>query len=135
KGARFGVKIADLTTTFLSYDSGRKESIAPHVNIAAQYAYPVLTEGLVVTAAAEAETYFENRRWASQYWRGDVSCDLHLGLEANYRDRVFGRLGSDAGVFAAGAGFAVGRWGVDAALTDHEFLDNSYRISLRFMWE
>lgn len=132
--ARTGFKIADATSTFLSYDSGARETIVPHVNWGGELDLPEVTDGLYATIAGEAETYFESRTLAAQYWRGKISVDLHLGVEVNYRDRLFARIGSDAGRLALGAGFAVGRWAVDGAMTDHDFLDSSYRLSLRFLW-
>lgn len=133
RGWRAGIKLADLTSTFLSYDSGRKETITPHINWGGEYELPVITSGLSTVFAAEAETYFEGRKYGAQYWSGSVSADLHLGFEATYRDVVSGRIGSDAGHLALGAGFESGRWGIDASLTDHDFLDNTYRVSLRYV--
>jgi hypothetical protein len=92
-----------------------------------------MTEGLTALIAAEAETYFEGRKTAAEYWAGPVSVDLHLGFEAAYRNLLFARIGSDAGRLALGAGFNWGRWGVDAAMMNHDFLDNSYRVSLRYV--
>lgn len=133
KGWGAGVKVADVTTTFLSYDSGRKETIVPHVNWGGEVALPSITPGLATVFAAEAETYFEGRKTADQYWLGSISADLHLGFEAVYRDALFARVGSDGGHLSLGAGFASGRWAVDASMTDHQFLDNTYRVSLRFL--
>jgi hypothetical protein len=130
---RAGVKLADATTTFLSYDSGRNETISPHINWGGEVDLPEFAEGVTTLVAAEAETYFEGRQTGAQYWSGSVSVDLHLGFEAAYRDMVFGRIGSDAGRLALGAGFNIARWGIDAALTDHEFLDNTYRVSIRYL--
>jgi hypothetical protein len=131
---RLGAKLSDLTGTFLSYDSGRRETIVPHLNAGAELDLPKLATGVGLTLAAEAETYFEGRRRAAQFWSGSVSADLHLGLEVQYRERLYGRIGSDAGALALGAGFVAGRWGVDGALGDHAFLDSSYRISVRLRW-
>lgn len=131
---RTGIKVADVTSTFLSYDSGERETIVPHINWGGEVDLPQIADGLVTTVAGEAETYFEGRTLAAQYWSGSVSIDLHVGLEVNYRNRLFGRAGSDAGRLALGAGFAAGRWAVDAAMTDHDYLDSSYRLSLRFLW-
>lgn len=131
---RTGVKLADVTSTFLSYDSGERETINQHINWGGEIDLPEIADGLVTTLAGEAETYFEGRTLAAQYWSGSVSVDLHLGVEVNYRNRLFGRAGSDAGRLALGAGFAAGRWAVDAAMTDHGYLDSSYRVSLRFLW-
>lgn len=131
---RTGVKVADVTSTFLSYDSGERETIVPHINWGGEIDLPRVIDGLTTTVAGEAETYFEGRTLAAQYWSGSVSVDTHLGVELNYRNRLYGRAGSDAGRLALGAGFAVGRWAVDAAMTDHGYLDSSYRLSLRFLW-
>jgi len=131
---RTGIKVADVTSTFLSYDSGERETIVPHVNWGGEFDLPQFADGLRATMAGEAETYFEGRTLAAQYWSGSVSVDLHLGVEINYRNRLYGRAGSDAGRLALGAGFAVGRWAIDGAMTDHGFLDSSYRLSLRFLW-
>jgi len=128
---RAGIKVADATTTFLSYDSGRKETIFPHVNWGGEADLPQWAAGLRTTLAAEAETYFEGRKAADQFWSGSISVDLHLGLEVGWREQLFARVGSDAGRLAIGAGFAVGRWALDGAITDHEFLDSTYRLSLR----
>lgn len=130
---RAGIKLADITTTFLSYDNGTNETINPHMNWGGEADLPKIADGLKTVVAAEAETYFEGRKTGAQYWRGSVSVDLHLGFEASYRDVLFGRIGSDAGRLALGAGFALNRWGIDAALTDHEFLDNTYRVSIRYL--
>jgi len=135
RGGRFGIKIADLTSTFLSYASGREETINPHVNWGGEFDLPGMADGLTTIVAAEAETYFESRQSGAQYWSGSISVDLHVGFEAVYRDMLFGRIGSDKGVLALGAGFASGHWGIDAALTDHEFLDDSYRVSLRYLFQ
>lgn len=133
RGWRVGVKAADITTTFLSYDSGRNESIAPHVNWGGEVELPSILTDVSGLIAVEAETYFEGREMAAQFWSGPVSVDLHIGAEAAYRDLLYGRVGSDAGRLTLGAGIAFSRWGIDAALGDHEYLDNSYRVSLRYI--
>ncbi|MEW5701014.1 MAG: hypothetical protein AB1792_02120 [Candidatus Zixiibacteriota bacterium] len=130
---RAGAKVADATTTFLSYDSGRKETIFPHINCGGELDLPPVSADLRATLIGEAETYFEDRRAADQYWSGSLSTNLHLGLEIAWREQLSARVGADAGRLALGAGFALGRWAVDGALTDHEFLDTTYRVSLRFL--
>lgn len=132
KGWRAGIKAADITTTFLSYDSGRKETITPHVNWGAEADLPHFATDVTGVLTFEAETYFEGRKTGAQFWSGPVSVDLHVGGEVAYRDLLFARAGSDAGRLALGAGFRIARWSVDAALADHEFLDNSYRVSVRY---
>ncbi|GAB4316886.1 MAG: hypothetical protein Kow0074_05140 [Candidatus Zixiibacteriota bacterium] len=133
RGWRAGVKAADITTTFLSYDSGRNESIAPHVNWGGEIDLPSPLTDVTGLIAVEAETYFEGRKTAAQFWSGPISIDLHVGFEVAYRDLLYGRLGSNAGRLAVGAGVAFSRWGLDVSLGDHEYLDNSYRVSLRYL--
>ena len=133
RGWRAGIKAADITTTFLSFDSGRKETITPHVNWGAEADLPRLARDVTGVVTFEAETYFEGRKTGAQFWSGPVSVDLHVGGEVAYRDLLFARAGSDAGRLALGAGFRLGNWSVDAALADHEFLDNSYRVSVRYV--
>ncbi|MBD3297993.1 MAG: hypothetical protein GF341_05000 [candidate division Zixibacteria bacterium] len=133
RGWRAGIKAADITTTFLSYDSGRNESINPHVNWGGEVDLPEVVNDISSIVAVEAETYFEGRETAAQFWSGPISVDLHVGFEAAYQNLLYGRIGSDAGRLALGAGVAFDRWAIDAALGDHEFLDNSYRVSLRYI--
>lgn len=125
-----GVKAADLTGTYLSYNTGTTETIVPHLNWGAQLDYPY--RAWLFSGAVETETFFENRRGGSQVYAGSVSADFHLGVEAGYRNLFFGRLGSDIGHFTAGAGVRLWRWDLDLAFLDHEKLDNSYRVSLGY---
>jgi hypothetical protein len=125
-----GVKAADFTGTYLSYNTGTTETIMPHLTWGGQLDYPY--RAWIFTCAAEAETFFENRRGGSQVYAGSVSADFHLGLEAGYRNLFFGRFGSDVGHFTAGAGVRLWRWDLDLAFLDHEKLDNSYRVSLGY---
>lgn len=125
-----GIKIADITGTYLSYNTGTTEVIVPHINWGGQIDYRF--REWVLTGAAEAETFFENRRSGSQFWAGSVSADLHVGVEAGYRGLFFGRLGSDSGHLTAGVGVRLGHWDLDLAFLDHEKLDNSYRVSLGY---
>ena len=128
--AAVGMKIADVTGTYLAYNTGTTETIVPHVNWGGQADY--VRKDWTLTGAAEAETFFENRRIGSQYWAGSVSVDTHFGLEVGYRRLVFGRIGADVGRFTAGLGARLWRWDLDLAFLNHEELDNSYRISLGY---
>jgi len=128
-----GIKVADATGTYLSYNTGTTETIVPRVNWGGQADYN--WHQWLISAAFEAETFFENRKTSSQYWAGSVSVDLHLGLEAGYRGLFFGRLGSDMGKLTAGLGARLWRWDLDLAFLDHEDLDNSYRVSVGYRFK
>jgi len=128
-----GMKITDVTGTYLSFNNGTTETIVPHATWGGQYEYPI--GDWLVTGAVESETFFENRREGSQYWAGSISMDAHLGLEIGYRRLLYGRLGTDAGKLTAGIGARVWRWDFDIAFLDHEELDNTYRISLGYRFK
>jgi hypothetical protein len=128
--ATVGIKIADVTGTYLSFNNGATATIGPHANLGGQYEY--VYNDWQVTGALEAETFFENRRDGSQYWAGSISVDTHAGVEIAYRALLFGRLGADVGRLTAGIGARLWRWDVDVAFLDHEELDNTYRISLGY---
>ncbi len=128
--ATLAVKLADASGTYLSYNTGTTETIVPHADLGGEFRFPY--RDWSVTAALQAETYFENRRGGSQLWAGAVSADLHAGVEVGYRDIVFGRLGSDIGKVTAGLGVRVWQFDIDAAFLDHDEFDTTYRLSLAY---
>ena len=80
----------------------------------------------------DAETRFEGRRYASQYNLSGMSIDSHFGLEIDYREVIFGRIGSDIGNLTLGVGLDVKRFVIDIAMRDHSELDNTYLVSVTF---
>ena len=124
-----GVKLQDITGTFISWSSGHNEFIAPAVKLGT--AYTIESKGLngAIVLAADGDFYFENRQTASQFWVGATSMDLHLGLELIFQEKVMVRGGSDAGNLTAGAGFKIGFFGFDYAYLHHEDFDATNRVS------
>ncbi len=128
--ATLAVKLADASGTYLSYNTGTTETIVPHADIGGEIHFPYREWDFV--AAAQAETYFENRRGGSQIYAGSVSADLHFGLEVGYREMVYGRLGSDIGHLTAGLGVRIWQFDIDAAFLDHDEFETTYRLSLAY---
>jgi hypothetical protein len=134
----FGLKLQDITTTYLSWDSpdGRNELILPAIVPALAYRVPMPQWNMGLILAASLESRFENRRDADQYWIGSSSANAHIGAEVAFSDRVFLRGGFDSGWDAedltAGAGFKLPPLTVDYAYAgDTLDIDEvTHRISL-----
>jgi hypothetical protein len=118
-GLDFGLKLQDVTTTYLSWSTGRNETISPAVvpALAWRRALPAWNADLLL--AASAETRFDHRGTADQYWGGAVSTNVHAGAEIGFNRRVFLRGGFDSGWDAdnltAGLGFRVAILTIDYA--------------------
>lgn len=115
----FGVKLQDLTTTYLSWSTGRNEYISPAVVPGLAWRQPLPRWNMDLTLAGSMETRFENRGDADQYSGGAMSANAHLGMEVGFSGKVFLRTGFDsgweAGDLTAGAGFRFDPLTVDYA--------------------
>lgn len=125
-----GMRIADATTTRISWDTGHRESIAPTVALGAQWTQSLDAIRGSVTAAGDLTRSFDGRDEASQIGGGS---DLQGGLEYWYDQKVAARVGSDAGRFTAGAGLRIDGilqgLGVDYAFLAHDELGDTHRVS------
>ncbi len=126
-----GLRVSDVTTTLLAWDSGRRETIAPSVTIGAQYTREVPVLRGVVTAAGDMDMTFDNRKTASGVSFGEtvLGADFHGGLEYWYARALALRFGATTDAITAGAGFRYRGFGVDYAFVgDHPAFDSSHRI-------
>lgn len=126
-----GLKISDVTTTFLSWDSGRRETIAPSVTLGAQYTRSFEPLRGTVSFAGDMDMSFDNRKTASAVSFGEwvLGADFHGGLEYWYSRTVALRFGSTTNAISGGAGFRYRGFGVDYAFVgDHPEFDSSHRI-------
>jgi hypothetical protein len=133
----FGMKLQDVTGTYITWSTGKREFIYPAIKVGV--AYPVMIRGMSskIIIAADGDFRFENRQDASQLWIGRASADFHVGAELVIRDIVFLRGGVDMGRPTVGAGFLLedfGPWnvtmGLDYALLVHDVFDTTHRVSL-----
>ncbi len=137
-----GVRMADATTTRISWDTGHRETLRPALTLGAAWTrdLPGL-RGRLNTVLALAST-FDGRDEASQLAGGAWGSDLQGGLEywignaaafgpggSRRGSAVAARVGSDAGALTAGAGIRFRSWGVDYAYLSHEELDATHRVS------
>jgi hypothetical protein len=132
----FGLKLQDVTTTYLSWSTGHNEVITPAIVPGLAWRQPVKRWNMDVTLAGSLETRFDNRGDADQYSSGSLSANAHAGLELGFSQRVFVRTGFDggfdAGHFAAGAGFRLEPLTIDYAYAGDalEIDEVTHRISV-----
>jgi len=125
-----GVKLADMTTTPLVWNSGQREYILPMLKLGTAYK---LTSRLVrgaILIALDADTRFEDRDYAAWASVSGVSFDPRAGFEYCYQHRIALRAGIEPDGFSAGAGIRLGIGDVDYAFLGHNELDNSHRLSV-----
>ena len=132
-----GVKLQDITGTFISWSTGKREYIYPAVKVGLAWPLGIESMHSRLTLAVDGDFRFENRKYVSQYWIGKSSADFHYGAELLIRDIVALRGGNDMGRWTAGAGFILRdftSWnfnlGLDYAFLMHDVLDTTHRISL-----
>ena len=134
----FGVKFQDLTTTYLSWSTGRNELITPAIVPGLAWRQPLPDWNMDLTLAGTLESRFDNRGEADQFHSGAYSANSHLGLEVGFSRKVFLRGGYDSGFSAgnltAGVGFRINPLTVDYAYAgDSLDIDEvTHRISLSF---
>ncbi len=132
----FGLKLQDITTTYLSWSTGRNELITPALVPGVAWHEPLPRWNMRVSVAGSVETRIDDRGDADQYDAGDFSFNTHLGLEVAFSERVFLRGGFNSGWDAenltAGAGFRLDPLTIDYAYAgDTLALDEvTHRISL-----
>jgi hypothetical protein len=118
----FGIKLQDITTTYLSWSTGENEIITPAIvpGLSWNQNLPSFDANLIIASALE--TRFDNRGDVDQFSAGAVSSNLHLGAELGLRDKIFLRAGFDSGFKAvnrtAGIGFQLPWFQVDYAYGD-----------------
>jgi len=125
-----GLSLQDISTTLLSYSTGKKESIIPTVRLGS--ALNSRKGNFGGALYVDAETRFEGRDYAAQLSTGGISFDSHFGIEFDFHKAIFGRIGSDAGNLTLGAGLKIKRLNIDIAMRDHSELDNTFLASVTF---
>ena len=126
-----GARLADATTTQISWDTGHHETVAPSLTVGARYTVlmPAAFDGSV-TVAADLREAFDGSDEVSQLGGG---LDSRLGLEYWFKQLLAARVGSDTGNFTAGAGLNVPGMlqgmSVDYAFLAHDELDDTHRLS------
>ncbi len=124
-----GMKLQDITGTYLSWSTGTNEFIAPSVKLGVAYRILAPKLNASVLLAVDGDFFFEDRRGASQFWVEQFSTDVHFGAELLLQEKVMVRGGLDAGNPTAGAGFRIGPIGLDYAYLHHDDFEATHRVS------
>jgi hypothetical protein len=132
-----GANLMDVTTTYLTWTTGKKEVITPTAKLGAGYMIN-LWKG-VLTPAIDFDVRFENRRESAQANIGPVSFDSHIGAEYTFQNLFSIRAGrNDIGNLTIGAGIKLPKINIDYSFVKFdgdEDLGNTHRISLVFTLE
>lgn len=132
-----GANLMDVTTTYLTWSTGKKEVITPTAKLGAGYMIN-LWKG-VLTPAIDFDVRFENRRSSANAHLGPVSFDMHAGAEYTFQNLFSIRGGyNDIGNLTLGAGIKIPKINIDYSFVKFdgdENLGNTHRISLIFTLE
>lgn len=132
-----GANLQDLTTTYLSWSTGKKEVISPTAKIGTAYEVEFLKGKL--TPALDFDVRFENRRSSANANLGPVSFDMHAGIEYSYRDLFSIRSGyNELGNLTLGVGVKFPKINIDYSFSKFDGLEelgNSHILSLIFTLE
>lgn len=130
----------DITTTLLSYNSGRKELVSPTLKLGAAYHFFITSDGYHrIIPTVDADLRFEDRGSSAMLAMGPITADFHTGLEYRFGDLFAVRGGyNDIKAFTVGAGVQLPRLQVDYAFMSFNKLDqlgNTHRVSFSFSLE
>lgn len=132
-----GANLMDITSTYLSWSTGKKEVITPTAKLGTAYELEFLKGTL--TPVVDFDIRFENRRESANANLGPVSFDLHAGIEYSFKNLVSIRTGyNDLGDLTLGAGVKLPKINIDysfAKFDGLEDLGNSHILSLIFTLE
>jgi hypothetical protein len=135
---RVGANLQDISTTYLAWNTGRKELITPTAKVGGSYDFEIFKTGRI-TPAVDFDVRFENRRFASLAHLGPVSFDMHAGLEYGFKDLFAIRAGyNDVKQLTLGAGVKLPKLNIDysfAKFDNSDQLGNTHRISVMFTLE
>jgi hypothetical protein len=131
-GWSIGARLADATTTLISWDTGRRESILPSLSFGLGWSRDIESMRGTLNVGAGLANSFDGTKEASQLSGGPWGGDFQGGFEYWYAHAVAARLGTDAGNLTAGAGLRFKSLGVDYAYLSHQDLDATHRISASF---
>ena len=128
-----GASVMDITSTYLSWDTGTKELISPTLKLGGGYNLDIFNG--VLTPALDLDFHFDGRDYASMAAIGPVGLDMHAGMEFLYKNIIALRAGyNDVKQLTLGLGLKIYRLNLDyafAKFSSENDLGNTHRISLK----
>jgi hypothetical protein len=128
KAFALGARLADITTTQLFWDTGRRETVAPTVTLGGHGTMNLSALRGTLTLGLDMQFAFEGQE-ADQFSSGNLSGNFMPGAEYWLQQTVALRAGFDAGNFTAGGGVRYKQVGADYAYFSHDELDSTHRVS------
>jgi hypothetical protein len=132
-----GMNLQDITTTYISWTTGKNELITPTAKIGSAYMIDFFKG--ILTPAIDFDVRFENRQSSANAYIGPVSFDMHAGLEYTFQNLFSIRAGyNELGNLTLGAGVKLPKLNIDYSFVkfdNEEALGNTHRISLVFTLE
>lgn len=141
-GLRAGLKIQDITGTYVAWNTGVSEFVAPSLRPGLAWRHALGSLNASVLLAGDLEIRFEEYGDAATWSSSFASVDPHLGGELWLLGTVALRLGLDRDNWTAGGGLRLaGRDGIlpwnvfddlslDYGFGSHEVFDGSHRLGL-----
>jgi len=138
----FGMRVADLTSTFIAWSTGVQEIVTPSLHPGLAWAHRFDQLGARVLISTELELRFDGLESAATWSAGSMSADPHAGLELLLADAVAIRAGIDREDWTLGGGLVLasrdrGLWGLpihnislDYAFGNHSDWEGSHRVGM-----
>lgn len=136
----------DLTSTLVSWDTGKREHVAPSLSVGGQLTHAFSAQH-VITFAADVRTDFIGRRVDSNFGSSSLAGELHGGIEYWYHNSLALRTGISGRDLTFGAGLRNKGLGIDFAAMFNRFFESDgvtfasnedqgvgYRVSGSFDW-
>lgn len=136
----------DLTSTLVSWDTGKREHVAPSLSLGGQLTHAFSAQH-VVTVAADVRLDKVGRRVDSNFGSSSLAGELHTGVEYWYHNSLAVRTGVNGRDLTFGAGLRNKGLGVDFAAMFNRFFESDgvafasdqdqgvgYRVSGSFDW-
>jgi hypothetical protein len=133
RNLQIGAILKDATSTFIAWRGGETEWVRPRLRIGA--GVPFSFSRFSLMPVLDAEMGFDHYGETSQLSAGSFDTELHAGLEAQYKNRIAIRAGSNANRFTVGAGFHFSVLFIDYSFSSHPDLGAGHRISATFIWD
>ena len=124
-----GARLADITTTQISWDTGTREVVNPSVTLGGRWTHALPALKGDVTLALDLPMTFEGRKKASEFSAGRIGGDFQGGFEYWFSRAIALRFGSSAGEWTAGGGLRYRGLGADYAFLPNDDLGETHRIS------
>ncbi len=113
-----GAMFKDVTSSIMTWSTGRKELITPSIRTGISYLLGWDRFNLTFQPAMDLNIMFESRAYAAQYNIGPISFDTFVGMEVAYKNTLAIRAGyDDLNRFNTGIGVKVPKIAFDYSFT------------------